>query len=76
MQRRNFIQTISGATAAAYLSANPILSHASNMDSSAGELDYHTIEKITAKKARINYPRFVGKNAITLFLMKFHQMNF
>jgi L-alanine-DL-glutamate epimerase-like enolase superfamily enzyme len=64
MQRRDFIQTISGATAAAYLSANPVLGYTNSLNPTVGDLDYHTIEKITTKKVRINYPRFVSKNAI------------
>ena len=63
MQRRNFIQTISGATAATYLLANPVSSYASSLNSS-DELSYHTIEKVVTKKARLSYPRFVSKNAI------------
>jgi L-alanine-DL-glutamate epimerase-like enolase superfamily enzyme len=64
MKRRNFIQTISGATAVASLSVNPMLGYALGLTSNVGELDYHAIEKVTFKKVRINYPRFVGKNAI------------
>jgi L-alanine-DL-glutamate epimerase-like enolase superfamily enzyme len=64
MKRRNFIQNISGGTAAIYLSANPFVSQSNNIFSNISELDYHTIEKISTKKVRINYPRFVGKNAI------------
>jgi L-alanine-DL-glutamate epimerase-like enolase superfamily enzyme len=64
MKRRNFIQTISGATAVASLSVNPLLGYASELASNVGDLDYHAIEKVTFKKVRINYPRFVGKNAI------------
>lgn len=63
MQRRNFIQTISGATAATYLLANPVSSYASSLNSS-DELSYHTIEKVVTKKTRLSYPRFVSKNAI------------
>lgn len=64
MQRRNFIQNLSGAAAAAYLAGNPLLSYSNGIGSNAGELDYHVIEKFSTKKVRINYPRFVGKNAI------------
>jgi len=64
MQRRNFIQNLSGAAAAAYLAGNPLLSYSNGIGLNAGELDYHLIEKFSIKKVRINYPRFVGKNAI------------
>jgi L-alanine-DL-glutamate epimerase-like enolase superfamily enzyme len=64
MKRRNFIQTISGGTAAAYLVANPLLSASMDSISNSSELQYHTIEKMEMKKVRINYPRFVSKNAI------------
>lgn len=64
MQRRNFIHTLSGAAAAAYLSAKPGLSFAGKSDSFANELDYHTIEQVITKRVRLSYPRFVSKNAI------------
>jgi D-galactarolactone cycloisomerase len=64
MERRNFIQTISGGAAAAYLSASPIISYSAGVISNNSELEYHTIEKVSTKKLRINYPRFVSKNAI------------
>ncbi|MGQ8338833.1 enolase C-terminal domain-like protein [Sunxiuqinia sp. A32] len=63
MRRRSFIQTISGGAAAAYLSSNPLMGYSSVL-SADSELSYHTIEKISTKKVRIQYPRFVSKNAI------------
>lgn len=63
MKRRNFLHTISGGTAAAYLAANP-LSGISAVFAADSELSYHTIESVSTKKVRIQYPRFVSKNAI------------
>ncbi len=63
MERRNFIQTISGA-AAACMASNPLTGFAASDISNDKELEYHSIEKIAVKKVRINYPRFVSKNAI------------
>ncbi len=63
MKRRNFLQTISGGAAAACFSANPLVSF-SSVFAKDSELSYHTIEKILTKKVRIQYPRFVSKNAI------------
>lgn len=63
MQRRNFIQTISGA-AAALAASEPFSVMAARDIPTDNELAYHTIEKIAVKKVRINYPRFVSKNAI------------
>lgn len=64
MQRRNFLQNISGVAAATTLSAYPLLSQAGNPAINAADLDYHTIDKVVTKKPRLNYPRFVSKNAI------------
>ena len=60
MERRQFLQTVSGGVAA-YLSMN---SRSLAMQSEGySELNYHTIEKIVTKKVRLYYPRFVSKNA-------------
>lgn len=60
MERRGFIKKISVGTAAYYVAANPLL----EVIDRNSDLSYHTIEKIFIKKVEINYPRFVGKNAI------------
>src|SRR5678815_273705 len=60
MERRQFLQKISGGVAA-YWSMN---SRSLAMQSIGySELNYHTIEKIVTKKVRLYYPRFVSKNA-------------
>lgn len=64
MERRNFIQTFSGGAVAACLTANPILSYSAGVLLDISELENHTIQKVSTKKLRINYPRFVSKNAI------------
>ncbi|WP_423127986.1 enolase C-terminal domain-like protein [Gaoshiqia sp. Z1-71] len=64
MKRRNFLQTVSGGAAAAYLTANPLIGFSSARSVQDSELSYHTVEKVITKKVRIQYPRFVSKNAI------------
>ena len=64
MKRRNFIKTVSGGTVAAYFAANPLVGFSHGSVSKNSELDYHKIAKVSTKKVRINYPRFVSKNAI------------
>lgn len=64
MRRRNFIQTVSGGAAAAYLAANPLIGFSSGFLAQDRELADHTIDQVLTKKARIQYPRFVSKNAI------------
>jgi D-galactarolactone cycloisomerase len=63
MKRRNFLHTISGGMASVYLAANPLVS-VSSVFTADNELSYHTIESVSTKKVRIQYPRFVSKNAI------------
>lgn len=60
MKRRSFISNVSAGTVGAYLSSNPLFSYGSGKN----DLEYHTIEKVSVKKVRIVYPRYVGKNAI------------
>lgn len=60
MQRRQFLHTVSGGMAA-YLSLDAKARSASTKGRS--ELDYHTIQKVTTKKVRLYYPRFVSKNS-------------
>jgi L-alanine-DL-glutamate epimerase-like enolase superfamily enzyme len=64
MKRRNFIQTVSGGTAAAYLAANPLIGFSAASSAQASELSEHTIDQVLTKRVRIQYPRFVSKNAI------------
>ena len=64
MKRRNFIQTVSGGAAAAYLAANPLLGFSGAHSAQARELSEHTIDQVLTKRVRIQYPRFVSKNAI------------
>jgi len=64
MKRRNFIQSILGGATATCLAVNPLTSLSYNLISNDSELEYHRIEKVLTKKIRINYPRFVSKNAI------------
>ncbi len=64
MRRRNFIQTVSGGTAAAYLAANPLVGFSSGLLAQDRELADHTIKEVLTKQVRIQYPRFVSKNAI------------
>lgn len=44
--------------------SNPLFSASLDWNSSDRELETHIIEKLTVRKVRINYPRYVGKNAI------------
>ena len=64
MKRRNFIRTSATSAAAACLAAYPVTIFAGAALSDQSELDQHKIEKVLTKKVRINYPRFVSKNAI------------
>lgn len=64
MVRRDFIQKLSLGSAGAFIGVDTVKGKNSLDFSNYKELRYHTIEKITSKKVRINFPRFVGKNAI------------
>jgi D-galactarolactone cycloisomerase len=62
MKRRQFLQNASGGVAA-YLSLNSQAHAVLRESNSNSELNYHIIEKVTTKKVRLYYPRFVSKNA-------------
>lgn len=64
MKRRNFLHTVSSGTITTFLAATPVLSFAESILSEQNELEFHTIERVLSKKVKINYPRFVSKNAI------------
>ena len=63
MKRRSFIYNASAGTVGAYLASNPLFSYGSGVFTNKSDLEYHTIEKVSSKKVRIVYPRYVGKNA-------------
>ncbi|MGK6349842.1 enolase C-terminal domain-like protein [Parapedobacter sp. DT-150] len=66
MKRRKFIQTVNAGIATSLLSKTAIagiLTDAGGGGRLQEELAYHTIKSVTFGDVRLQYPRFVGKNA-------------